>query len=144
MVGVEQIQSEYPLHWLVWNNEYKALEIELEKNEVNTENNLLIFVCVCVCVCSSRNANCIKFDLFMFKSGIMCGLCENLKVLRVWCLLVSFLVNLQHDKEKKDCRGRTPLMLAITLGHLESARILLNHEANVSCENADGWTGNHC
>lgn len=34
MVRVEQLQSEYPLHWLVWNNEYKALEIELTKKEV--------------------------------------------------------------------------------------------------------------
>lgn len=40
-----------------------------------------------------------------------------------------------------DNRGRTPLMLAVTLGHLEAARILLNYEANVSCENLDGWTG---
>lgn len=32
-------------------------------------------------------------------------------------------------------------MLAVTLGHVESVRILLNHEANVNCENADGWTG---
>lgn len=40
-----------------------------------------------------------------------------------------------------DVRGRTPLMLAVTLGHLESTRTLLNHEANVNCENLNGWTG---
>lgn len=34
-------------------------------------------------------------------------------------------------------------MLAVTLGHVESVRILLNNEANVNCENADGWTGIH-
>lgn len=44
--------------------------------------------------------------------------------------------------EKRDNRGRTPLMLAVTLGHLESVRTLLNFEANVNCENPDGWTGN--
>lgn len=33
-------------------------------------------------------------------------------------------------------------MLAVTLGHLESARTLLNNEANVNCENSHGWTGN--
>lgn len=43
MVGVEQIQSEYPLHWLVWNNEYKALEIELDKSEVSAVNLLIFF-----------------------------------------------------------------------------------------------------
>ncbi|KAF2882069.1 hypothetical protein ILUMI_24117 [Ignelater luminosus] len=78
MVCREFIQSEYPLHWCVWNNSYKELEAELQKN--------------------------------------------------------------QHDVEKRDNRGRTPLMLAVTLGHLESVRTLLNFEANVNCENPDGWT----
>lgn len=31
-------------------------------------------------------------------------------------------------------------MLAVTLGHLESVRVLLNAEANVNCENFQGWT----
>lgn len=47
---------------------------------------------------------------------------------------------LDHDKEKKDPRGRTPLMLAVTLGHVESVRILLSYDANVNCESSDGWT----
>lgn len=50
------------------------------------------------------------------------------------------LKNSEVDKEKKDNRGRTPLMLAVTLGHLESVRTLLNNEANVNCENLDGWS----
>lgn len=33
-------------------------------------------------------------------------------------------------------------MLAVTLGHLECVRVLLNNEANVNCENPEGWTGN--
>ncbi|CAG0882410.1 unnamed protein product [Darwinula stevensoni] len=37
--------------------------------------------------------------------------------------------------EQKDPRGRTPLMLAVTLGHLESAKVLLEHNANVNIEN---------
>lgn len=78
MVCREFIQSEYPLHWFVWNNQHKELETELSK-----------------------------------------------KI---------------HDIEKRDNRGRTPLMLAVTLGHLESVRSLLNSEANVNCENPDGWT----
>lgn len=40
-----------------------------------------------------------------------------------------------------DPRGRTPLELAVSLGHLESARVLLRHNANVGRENANGWTG---
>lgn len=79
MVGIDFIKTKYPLHWLVWENEYKQLEIELTKK--------------------------------------------------------------QYNKEEKDNRGRTPLMLAVTLGHLESARTLLNDEANVNCENTDGWNG---
>ncbi|RZC34199.1 ankyrin repeat domain-containing protein 13D, partial [Asbolus verrucosus] len=78
MVETEFIKTEYPLHWLVWQNDYKQMETSLKSKE--------------------------------------------------------------HDKEKLDNRGRTPLMLAVTLGHLESARTLLNNEANVNCENSDGWT----
>lgn len=32
-------------------------------------------------------------------------------------------------------------MLAVTLGHLESVRILLQFDTNVNCENSEGWTG---
>lgn len=45
----------------------------------------------------------------------------------------------QHDIELHDNRGRTPLMLAVTLGHTDSAIILLQHEANVNTENTQGW-----
>jgi len=33
-------------------------------------------------------------------------------------------------------------MLAVTLGHTNSAIILLEHEANVNTENIQGWSGN--
>uniref|UniRef100_A0A8C7EET4 Ankyrin repeat domain 13B n=1 Tax=Nothoprocta perdicaria TaxID=30464 RepID=A0A8C7EET4_NOTPE len=39
-----------------------------------------------------------------------------------------------------DPRGRTPLHLATTLGHLECARVLLKHGADVGKENRSGWT----
>lgn len=45
--------------------------------------------------------------------------------------------------ERKDVRGRSPLMLAVTLGHLETARLLMESGANINTENKDGWTGNH-
>ncbi|CAH2007577.1 unnamed protein product [Acanthoscelides obtectus] len=64
-----------------------------------------------------------------------------------WCVwkndyktLAGLLAKKEHDIERKDNRGRTPLMLAVTLGHLESVRTLLNAEANVNCENLNGWT----
>lgn len=46
----------------------------------------------------------------------------------------------KYNRESKDPRGRTPLMLAVTLGHLESSRTLLRHACNVTVENNDGWT----
>ncbi|KAG8195274.1 hypothetical protein JTE90_028425 [Oedothorax gibbosus] len=47
------------------------------------------------------------------------------------------------DIEKKDPRGRTPLMLAVTLNHLESTRVLLKHGADVIIENKQGYTVIH-
>ncbi|XP_046680648.1 ankyrin repeat domain-containing protein 13B-like [Homalodisca vitripennis] len=46
----------------------------------------------------------------------------------------------QADLERKDVRGRSPLMLAVTLGHLESARLLMDRGANINTENREGWT----
>ncbi|XP_028158041.1 ankyrin repeat domain-containing protein 13D [Ostrinia furnacalis] len=44
-----------------------------------------------------------------------------------------------EDLEKKDPRGRTPLLLAVTLNHIEAVRALLDAGADVNCEK-DGWT----
>ncbi|GCC26135.1 ankyrin repeat domain-containing protein 13A [Chiloscyllium punctatum] len=46
----------------------------------------------------------------------------------------------QHDIEAVDPRGRTPLHLAVSLGHLECVNILLRNNASVDKENAKGWT----
>ncbi|KAM4627935.1 ankyrin repeat domain-containing protein 13B [Polymixia lowei] len=48
--------------------------------------------------------------------------------------------NEQADLEATDPRGRTPLHLAVTLGYLDCARVLLQHGADVSKENRNGWT----
>lgn len=47
---------------------------------------------------------------------------------------------LQQDVERLDPRGRTPLELAVCLGHLESSRVLLRHTADPTHCNAQGWT----
>ncbi|XP_037536974.1 ankyrin repeat domain-containing protein 13A [Nematolebias whitei] len=46
----------------------------------------------------------------------------------------------RHDVEAVDPRGRTPLHLAVSLGHLESVRVLLRHGAEVTKENSNSWT----
>jgi len=35
MPSIDFIKSEYPLHWLVWNNEYKELDKELSQKASN-------------------------------------------------------------------------------------------------------------
>ncbi|XP_069817446.1 ankyrin repeat domain-containing protein 13A isoform X3 [Dendropsophus ebraccatus] len=77
--GEETPQADYPLHILVWKNDFRALERELEGRDI----------------------------------------------------------------EELDPRGRTPLHLAVSLGHLESARVLLRHKADVTKENKEGWTVLH-
>lgn len=46
----------------------------------------------------------------------------------------------ENDIEALDPRGRTPLHLAVSLGHLESVRVLLRHGSQVTKENAKNWT----
>lgn len=55
--------------------------------------------------------------------------------------LTFLLAPQQVDIEQLDPRGRTPLHLATTLGHLECAEVLLRHGADVAKENRSGWTG---
>uniref|UniRef100_A0A8C2HPM8 Ankyrin repeat domain 13A n=1 Tax=Cyprinus carpio TaxID=7962 RepID=A0A8C2HPM8_CYPCA len=50
------------------------------------------------------------------------------------------LHSFQSNIEEVDPRGRTPLHLAVSLGHLESVRVLLRHGADVSKENDKNWT----
>uniref|UniRef100_A0A672ZSX9 Ankyrin repeat domain-containing protein n=1 Tax=Sphaeramia orbicularis TaxID=375764 RepID=A0A672ZSX9_9TELE len=71
-------QDAFPLHFLVWNNQYLELDRELQKKE--------------------------------------------------------------QDVGRLDPRGRTPLELAVCLGHLESTRVLLRHSADPTHCNAQGWT----
>ncbi|XP_025410106.1 ankyrin repeat domain-containing protein 13D isoform X1 [Sipha flava] len=46
----------------------------------------------------------------------------------------------QSQLEKLDPRGRTPLMLAITLDDIQSTLLLITKGANVNVKNDEGWT----
>lgn len=46
----------------------------------------------------------------------------------------------QEDVERLDPRGRTPLELAVCLGHLEATRVLLRHSADPTHCNPQSWT----
>ena len=47
--------------------------------------------------------------------------------------------SVKHDLEIRDTHGRTALMLAVTLGRTDCARVLIDAGANVNTE-CDGWT----
>nr|CAG4649372.1 EOG090X0784 [Scapholeberis mucronata] len=53
--------------------------------------------------------------------------------------LLADNAHLQH-LEQLDPRGRTPLMLAVTLEHVDCVILLLESGANVNVENKEGWT----
>ena len=48
---------------------------------------------------------------------------------------------IQHDKESKDPRGRTPLHLSVSLRRLRCAQELLNHGADVLSLNRHQYSG---
>lgn len=48
-------------------------------------------------------------------------------------------MHFQHDVEKLDPRGRTPLMLAVRLCHLQSVKVLLAAKCNANAER-EGWS----
>ncbi|XP_077691571.1 ankyrin repeat domain-containing protein 13A isoform X2 [Eretmochelys imbricata] len=79
MSSLGEASSKFPLHVLVWNNDYRQLDKELEGKDV----------------------------------------------------------------DQRDPRGRTLLHLAVSLGYIESAKVLLRHKADVTKENAQGWTVLH-
>jgi len=54
--------------------------------------------------------------------------------------LNQFLSENSAEVEVVDPRGRTPLHLAVTLGHLECVRALLRHGAIATVENSQNWT----
>lgn len=49
----------------------------------------------------------------------------------------------QSCLEKKDVRNRTPLQLAVSLGHFECVKLLLNANANVNIDDPSGFNVLH-
>ncbi|KAF2987070.1 hypothetical protein EK904_005125 [Melospiza melodia maxima] len=82
----------FPLHVLVWNNDYRRLDEELQEQ----------------------------------------ALMGSVPLSWPW-----------QDVDQRDPRGRTLLHLAVSLGYIESAKVLLQHKADVTKENAQGWTVLH-
>ncbi|CAG0921182.1 unnamed protein product [Notodromas monacha] len=52
----------------------------------------------------------------------------------------SLLTSSTDSLESKDPRGRTPLLLSVIRGNLETTKVLLDFNANVNVESPDGWT----
>lgn len=80
-MSLSKLKEEFPVHMLVWENEWEELDKQLKKDV--------------------------------------------------------------HDKEHLDPRGRTPLHLAVALGYLESAKVLLRHGADANAENKSYWSVLH-
>ncbi|VDK26442.1 unnamed protein product [Taenia asiatica] len=55
--------------------------------------------------------------------------------------LEELLLQKKYDIETLDPHGRTPLMLSVTLDHLESTRVLLRYNANACFKRKDYWSG---
>uniref|UniRef100_A0A182RLV8 Ankyrin repeat domain-containing protein n=1 Tax=Anopheles funestus TaxID=62324 RepID=A0A182RLV8_ANOFN len=77
MTSIDKIKESFPIHWLVWNNDYQELQQAISEKT--------------------------------------------------------------HDLEALDPRGRTPLMLAVKLCHLECVKALLSAKCNANVE-CDGWS----
>lgn len=117
-------QEAFPLHFLVWNNQYLELDRELQKTEVK-ERRLFYFV-----------ASGMVFDLHAFDSvALHCADAAP---------VFLFFLATQQDVERLDPRGRTPLELAVCLGHMESTRVLLRHSSDPTHCNTQGWTSELC
>ncbi|XP_027432047.1 ankyrin repeat domain-containing protein 13A isoform X2 [Callorhinus ursinus] len=100
MSSARDNSGHFPLHLLVWNNDYRQLEKELRGQSPSSSES--------------------------------------------WKIRQRTDVEARHiNVEALDPRGRTLLHLAVSLGHLESARVLLRHKADVTKENREGWTVLH-
>lgn len=48
MASIEKIQSEYPLHWAVWNDDHKELQDLIKTKHVSAQANAESASCECV------------------------------------------------------------------------------------------------
>ncbi|XP_055258562.1 ankyrin repeat domain-containing protein 13B isoform X2 [Moschus berezovskii] len=106
-------EGKYPLHYLVWHNRHRELEKEVRAGQVPVMGPI-------------DNRPKEPREEWEESGDRQRGYDQE--------------GSLKVDIEQLDPRGRTPLHLATTLGHLECARVLLAHGADVGRENRSGWT----
>ncbi|OXB62173.1 hypothetical protein ASZ78_015355 [Callipepla squamata] len=121
--------SAFPLHVLVWNNEYRRLDEELQEQVTAALPGRESLGCA-PALCRAGGA-VLLLHLFV------CGFGSESNV------SIPYLLDTQQDVDQRDPRGRTLLHLAVSLGYIESAKVLLQHKADVTKENAQGWTVLH-
>lgn len=82
--------------------------------------------------------SCVTTVRFVYINSSQCALISC-----IWqdSFSIISLSDTQQDVDQRDPRGRTLLHLAVSLGYIESAKVLLQHKADVTKENAQGWTG---
>lgn len=132
-------QEAFPLHYLVWNNQYQELDRELQSNQVMLGLDVGDGLCIPRCGHTCQLLLEVAGDVFIAQLAWSCTCVFSHVCLRVRACVHVCLQ--QQDLERLDPRGRTPLELAICLGHLESTRVLLRHNADPTHCNAQNWTG---
>lgn len=114
-----EIRQLWPLHLLVWKADHKALDTLLQEKQVGR----------------------IRPDHGLYAS-IYLKQDMHIRTVRVRTFTHTW-IHTQHDREQLDPRGRTPLHLAVSLGRVRCAEVLLRHDANTLAVNRHQWSGRH-
>eukprot|EP00051_Salpingoeca_urceolata_P014971 m.191400 g.191400 ORF g.191400 m.191400 type:complete len:690 (+) comp18247_c0_seq4:3711-5780(+) len=119
-------QGRWPLHRLVWDNDHAKLSAELATAHVRqgmaVGPSVMCCAVACAVLCRCYSTVSCSATLFFFQ----------------YCCSVS-----QHDVDEQDPHGRTPLRLAVALGHTACAKALLECGADAVAKDCDGWTATH-
>ena len=117
------IEQEYPLHYYIWTNDFKKL-----KNVLTSPlGQVSLFGSIGLCFETFDHPSIYDLkNIDLMTNGINTTTKKRLS-------------SLQKLVEKRDIRGRTPLMLSVSLGHFECAKLLMNSNANVNIDDDHGF-----